>query len=218
MSCEGFQGLEVGVGVNKLGRESSNTDEGIAPEVLAQMVARAQAGDEDAFGELVKAFHGRVFGVIYRMVSNAEDARELAQQTWVKAWQRLGTFKGDAQFFTWVYRIAVNTALDQGRRATRRREVSLDEEPGREPQAAVEWQAPDEGRPDRQLEREEVRKAFEAALDGLAAEHRMALILREVEGLSYREIAQAMRCRVGTVMSRIFYARRYVQDRMKDVR
>ncbi len=181
-------------------------------------MSRAQAGDEDAFGELVKTFHGRVFGVIYRMVKDAEDARELAQQTWVKAWQRLGSYKGDAQFFTWVYRIAVNTVLDEGRRAARRKEVSLDEEPGREPQAAVEWQGPDDGRPDRQLEREEIRKAFEAALDGLSAEHRVALILREVEGLSYREIAQAMKCRTGTVMSRIFYARRYVQERMKGVR
>lgn len=204
--------------MNNSGTESSNADEGIAPETLARWVSRAQAGDEDAFGELVKTFHGRVFGVIYRMVKDAEDARELAQQTWVKAWQRLGSYKGDAQFFTWVYRIAVNTVLDEGRRAARRKEVSLDEEPGREPQAAVEWQGPDDGRPDRQLEREEIRKAFEAALDGLSAEHRVALILREVEGLSYREIAQAMKCRTGTVMSRIFYARRYVQERMKGVR
>ena len=204
--------------MNNSGRESSNADEGIASEALARWVSRAQAGDEDAFGELVKAVHGRVFGGIYRMVKDAEDARELAQQTWVKAWQRLGSYKGDAQFFTWVYRIAVNTVLDEGRRAARRKEVSLDEEPGREPQAAAEWQGPDDGRPDRQLEREEIRKAFEAALDGLSAEHRMALILREVEGLSYREIAQAMKCRTGTVMSRIFYARRYVQERMKGVR
>ncbi|HMP77216.1 MAG TPA: sigma-70 family RNA polymerase sigma factor [Kiritimatiellia bacterium] len=197
----------------------SNSDEdALSREAVAHLVARARGGDEDAFGELVKAFHGRVYGVIYRMVNNAEDARELAQQTWVKAWQRLDSYKGDAQFFTWLYRIATNSVLDQARRSARRREVSLDEEPAREPRPAVEWQPPDDGRPDRSMEREEIRRAFDAALARLSPEHRMALVLREVEGLSYREIAQAMKSRTGTVMSRIFYARRQVQEWMKGVR
>lgn len=197
---------------------SNVVEDPLSREAVSRLVARARGGDEEAFGELVRAFHGRVFGVIYRMVNDAEDARELEQQTWVKAWQRLGSYKGDAQFFTWLYRIAVNAALDQARRAARRKEVSLDESPEWEPKPAAEWQGPDDGRPDRGLEREEVRRAFDAALASLTPEHRMALILREVEGLSYREIAEAMKCRTGTVMSRIFYARRHVQERMKEVR
>lgn len=204
--------------MNNPAPEPSNENEGPSPELVAGLVARARRGDEDAFGELVKMFHGRVYGVIYRMVSNVEDARELAQQTWVKAWQRLDSYKGDAQFFTWLYRIAVNSVLDQGRRSARRKEVSLDEEPEREPRPAVEWQGPDDGRPDRGLERQEVQEAFERALDSLTPEHRMALILREVEGMSYREIGQVMKCRAGTVMSRIFYARRQIQEQMRDVR
>lgn len=211
-------GSEWRARVNNSAPEPSNEDEGLTREAVARLVARAQGGDEDAFGELVMAFHGRVFGVIYRMVHNAEDARELEQQTWVKAWQRLGSYKGDAQFFTWLYRIAVNSALDQSRRTARRKEVSLDESPALEPRPAAEWQAPDDGRPDRALEREEIRVAFQSALDRLSPEHRMALILREVEGLSYGEIAKIMKCRTGTVMSRIFYARRLMQEQMKDVR
>lgn len=195
----------------------SNSEEGLSREAVDRLVGLARGGDEEAFGELVKAFHGRVYGVIYRMVNNAEDARELAQQAWVKAWQRLGSYKGDAQFFTWMYRIAVNAVLDEARRAARRREVSLDEAPEREPRPAVEWQPPSDVRPDRGIERDEVWRAFEAALQKLSPEHRAALILREVEGLSYREIGQAMKCRTGTVMSRIFYARREMQRMLKDL-
>lgn len=205
--------------VNNPRPTASNSEEGpLSREAVSHLVARARGGDEDAFGELVRAFHGRVYGVIYRMVNHAEDARELEQQTWVKAWQRLDSYKGDAQFFTWLYRIAVNAVFDHSRRAARRKEVSLDESPELDPKPAAEWQVPDDGRPDRGLEREEVRRAFDAALASLTPEHRMALILREVEGLSYREIAQAMKCRTGTVMSRIFYARRQVQQMMQDVR
>jgi RNA polymerase sigma-70 factor (ECF subfamily) len=197
----------------------SNSNEDALPrEAVDALVARARAGDEEAFGELVKAFHERVYSVIYRIVNNAEEARELAQQTWVRAWQRLGSYKGDAHFFTWIYRIAVNAALDEARRAARRREVSIDETPDREPKAAATWQAPNDGRPDRELARDEVWRAFEKALAKLSPEHRAALILREVEGLSYREIAQAMKCRAGTVMSRIFYARRQMQEMLRDLR
>ncbi len=197
----------------------SNTEErSLSRAAVDALVARARGGDEEAFGELVKAFHGRVYGVIYRMVNNAEDARELAQQAWVKAWQRLGSYKGDAQFFTWMYRIAVNAVLDEARRSARRKEVSLDETPEREPRPAAAWQPPDVGRPDRGMEREEVWRAFEAALARLSPEHRAALILREVEGLSYREIGQAMKCRTGTVMSRIYYARRQMQEMLRGIR
>jgi RNA polymerase sigma-70 factor (ECF subfamily) len=203
---------------NDTSAPSKPNEDALPREAVDALVARARGGDEEAFGELVKAFHGRVYGVMYRMVNNAEEARELAQQAWVRAWQRLGSYKGDAQFFTWLYRIAVNAALDEARRAARRREVSIDETPDREPQPAATWQPPDDGRPDRELAREEVWRAFEEALARLSPAHRAALILREVEGLSYREIAQAMKCRTGTVMSRIYYARRHMQEMLRDLR
>ncbi len=198
--------------------KTPDTDEAERRRV-ADWVARARTGDEEAFGELVRTYHERVFGVIYRMIHHAEDARELAQQAWVKAWQRLDSYKQESQFFTWIYRIAVNTAMDHVRRQARRREVSLeDASPGAEPQPAVDWNPPGEGRPDEELAQAEVRRAFQDALGGLSPEHKAALILREVDGLSYREIADVLKCRIGTVMSRIYYARRMMQEKMRDVR
>ena len=196
--------------------QPSNTR--IPSQDVDRLVAAARAGDEDAFGELVRMFHERVYAVIYRMVSQADDARDLAQQAWVKAWQRLGTYKQESQFFTWIYRIAVNTAMDHLRKQGRRKEVSLDAFPVSDPKPSIDWTPPSEGRPDRRLEQEEIRKAFQSALASLGPEHRTALVLREVEGLSYQEIAGAMKCRMGTVMSRIFYARRLIQEHMKELR
>ncbi|MCS6770395.1 MAG: sigma-70 family RNA polymerase sigma factor [Kiritimatiellae bacterium] len=203
--------------MNNLESEASNLEESSPEAGVEDLVRRSKAGDDRAFGELVQIFHSRVYGVIYRMVNDAELARELAQQAWVRAWQRLHTYKGESRFFTWLYRVAVNTVLDEVRRSTRRREVSLDELPEREPSPAAEWQAPDAGRPDASVSRDEIWKAFEAALQRLTPEHRAALILREVEGLSYREIAEVMKCRTGTVMSRLFYARREMQRLLKDL-
>lgn len=188
------------------------------PEQVARWVAAARRGDQDAFGELVRSHHERVYAVIYRMVQQAEDARELAQLTWVKAWQRLDTYKQESQFFTWLYRIAINTAMDEIRRRTRRKEVSLDASPVENPRPSPDWHPAEGARPDQALEQEEVRRVFHEALGTLKPEHKAALILREVQGLSYREIAEVTKCRIGTVMSRIFYARRTIQERMKELR
>lgn len=189
-------------------------DEASVPE----WVGKAQAGDEEAFGQLVHFYHTRIYGVVYRMVRQADDAREVAQTTWVKAWQRLGTYKQEAKFFTWLYRIAVNTAMDHVRRQIRQREVPLESEDGREAVPAPEWAGNTAARPDESAEQDEVRQAFNGALSGLSPEHRAALVMREVEGRTYREIAEVQGCRVGTVMSRLFYARRAIQDKMRGVR
>ena len=189
----------------------------VAPD-LQPLIRRAVAGDEEAFGEVVKAHYQSVYAVIYRMVHNVEDARELTQQAWVKAWQRLSSYHFDAKFTTWIYRIAVNTALDFIRKRARQKEtVYLDEitdadEAHREALQTVD-PAPETG-----MDRDAFREAFHAALEELTPEHRQALMLREVEGLSYKEIAGVMDCRIGTVMSRIFYARRLIQKKLGDWR
>lgn len=185
---------------------------------VADWVVRAQAGDQAAFGELVRHFHSRVFGVVVRMVRQNEDAREVAQTTWVKAWQRLDSYKREAKFFTWMYRIAVNTAMDHLRKVSRQREVPLEDEEGREARPAPEWSGSLVARPDQAAEQDDVRRAFREALDGLSPEHRAALVMREVEGRTYREIAELQGCRTGTVMSRLFYARRAIQDKLRSVR
>lgn len=183
---------------------------------LQPLVSRAQAGDEEAFGVVVKAHYAKVYGVIYRMVQNAEDAKELTQIAWVKAWQRLGSFEGNAKFTTWMYRLAVNTATDFLRQRARQKEtVYLDEvTDGAEAHRDALQSA--SSAPEDEMHRDEIREAFAKALEELTPEHRQALMLREVEGLSYKEIAEVMQCRMGTVMSRIFYARRQIQTRLKE--
>jgi len=203
--------------VNSPAPDTSNSekDDGIDVERVRRWVKLARDGDEEAFGELVKTYHQHVYNVVYGLVDNAEDAKELAQQSWVKAWRKLASFKQDSGFFTWVYRIASNTAFDFLRRRGRRREEELRD--GVEPVSDARYErAPSEmTRPDRELEHAETRTFFDAALRELSPEHRLALTLREVDGLSYDEIAKVMNCRKGTVMSRIFYARQKIQEKMR---
>ena len=206
--------------MNKSDDASSNPgpEEAAEAALVSGWVVRAQAGDEQAFGELVRHYHTRVYAVVARLVNQAEDAREVAQNSWIKAWQRLESYKGDAKFFTWIYRIAVNTAMDHLRKVSRQREVPLEDEEGREARPAPEWNGTLVARPDQAAEQDEVRRVFLEALEDLSAEHRAALVLREVEGRTYREIAELQGCRTGTVMSRLFYARRAIQEKLRSVR
>lgn len=203
--------------MNKIPPASSNpaVNEGADAEQVRRWVEAARGGDENAFGELVKMYHQRLYGMVYGMIRQPEDARDLEQQIWIKAWNNLRLFRAEAGFFTWLYRIATNTTLDFLRQRARRREESLtltgdDQRESERPLPAGEhWQ------PDRQAEQAEVRRLFDEALALLSPEHRLALMLREVEGLSYQEIGAAMKCRPGTVMSRIYYARKAIQEKMR---
>jgi RNA polymerase sigma-70 factor, ECF subfamily len=181
----------------------------------AGWLARARKGDPDAFGEFFNVYHARLHAVVSRIVINADDARDIAQRSWVKAWQKLDSFKGDSSFYTWLCRIATFTALDHLRSRKRRGEVEYLDELGDASEGRnVSARAGD--RPDRAMQKTEIRERFEAALVHLSDKHRTALILREVEGLSYADIARAMECRIGTVMSRIFNARKIIQQHLKD--
>ncbi len=184
---------------------------------IRRLVQKARGGDEDAFGELVKTYHQRVYSLAYGLSGRADDAHEIAQQTWIKAWQKLSSFKEDAGFFTWVYRVASNTGLDYLRRRARRREEELPAGGEWPVDARVERAASQAPRPDREAERAELMKVFEETLAELSPEHRLAITLREVDGLSYEQIADVMKCRKGTVMSRIFYARRRMQERLREL-
>jgi RNA polymerase sigma-70 factor (ECF subfamily) len=182
-------------------------------------VARAAAGDEEAFGQVVQAYYSRVYAAVYQVVRHADDARDLTQAAWVKAWRQLGSYRGDARFYTWIYRIAVNTALDFLRRRKRRPEVSYDaprpgaDEPSTDLDRRDELADPDT--PADVAQRREVNEAFARALETLSPEHRAVVVLREVEGMSYDEIAVVLKIRKGTVMSRLFYARRALQQALE---
>ncbi len=188
------------------------------PIDVARLVHAAQGGDEQAFGELMQAYHARIYAVLIGMVRNADDARDVSQQVWIKVWNKLDTFKGDANFYTWLYRVATFAGLDFIRRRDRRRETEISDalEPDRNADDIVPTSLT--SRPDHAALSAEVQDVFEQALQTLSPEHRTTLILREVEGLSYDEIATVMKCRRGTVMSRIFYARKRIQQALEDLR
>jgi RNA polymerase sigma-70 factor (ECF subfamily) len=173
----------------------------------ADLVQLAQEGDLGAFEELVARYRDKIFARAYSMVRNEDEALDLSQDAWVKGWQRLAQFQGDSSFVTWMTRIVINLCLDQLRRQKRQRLESieaLEEDPGgRDHQLPVVAANPTAG-----LERAELRERIDRALGQLSPEHRTVLVLHEFEELEYKEIAKRMQCSIGTIMSRLFYARR----------
>lgn len=171
------------------------------------LVRGAQNGDMLAFEELVARHRDRLYARAFSMMRNEDEAIDLSQEAWVKGWQRLKQFQGEASFLTWMTRIVINLCLDQLRRQKRLRTDSieqLDEESG-----GVERQMPTVTvNPTAGLERAELRARIDKALQQLSYAHRTVLILHEFEGLEYKEVAKRMGCSIGTVMSRLFYARR----------
>lgn len=171
------------------------------------LVKLAQKGEMPSFEELVARHRDKIYARAFSMMRNEDDAVDLSQEAWVKAWQRLVQFQGDSSFVTWMTRIVINLCLDQLRKHKRQRAESIeamDEESGGvERQMPVVTVNPTEG-----LERGELRQRIDKALGQLSHEHRTVLILHEFEDLEYKEIAKRMECSIGTVMSRLFYARR----------
>jgi RNA polymerase sigma-70 factor (ECF subfamily) len=171
------------------------------------LVKAAQKGDMAAFEELVARHRDKIYARAFSMLRNEDDAIDLSQEAWVKGWQRLHQFQGDASFATWMTRIVINLCLDQLRKNKRIKSESIDEmneeTGGVERQMPVITPNPTEG-----LERGELRQRIDKALGQLSYEHRTVLILHEFEELEYKLIAKKMGCSIGTVMSRLFYARR----------
>lgn len=174
------------------------------PNGEAVLLARSRAGDKDAFGALAQRYCSFAVGVAYRMTGSSQLAEDLAQEAFIKAWRKLPQFRGDCSFRVWLGRIVTNTTLDYLRRQNP--EQPLDE--------AVLPAPPAEDAPLRHLEREEMRQLVRQAVLSLPAQCRVALILREYEGLSYREIAETLDIPMGTVMSRLHYARQLLRDKL----
>jgi RNA polymerase sigma-70 factor (ECF subfamily) len=171
------------------------------------LVKAAQKGDMASFEELVARHRDKIYARAFSMLRNEDDAIDLSQEAWVKGWQRLHQFQGDSSFATWMTRIVINLCLDQLRKNKRVKNESIDEmneeTGGVERQMPVITPNPTEG-----LERSELRQRIDKALGQLSYEHRTVLILHEFEELEYKLIAKKMGCSIGTVMSRLFYARR----------
>jgi RNA polymerase sigma-70 factor (ECF subfamily) len=175
-----------------------------ADEVL---VEEARRGDMVAFEELVARHRDKIYARAFSMMRNEDEAIDLSQEAWVKGWQRLQQFQGEASFVTWMTRIVINLCLDALRKQKRLRTESIEqldsESGGVERQMPTITVNPTEG-----LERQELRRRIDQAMGQLTYAHRTVLILHEFEGLEYKEVAKRMGCSIGTIMSRLFYARR----------
>lgn len=172
-----------------------------------ELVARAQRGDQEAFARLVEADQNKIYTLALRLTGHPEDAADLAQEAFLRAWRSLPSFQGDSSFSTWLYRLASNLCIDFLRREKRRKSaaaVSLDDEEENAPPLEV----PDHRfTPESELERRELRAAVARGLSQLSDDHRQVLVLRELDGLSYAEIAARLELEEGTVKSRIARAR-----------
>lgn len=175
----------------------------------AALVEAARGGDRDAFGDLVSRYQDRLFNTMVRIAGDRDDAADAVQDAFVQAYVKLDAFRGESQFFTWLYRIAMNVALTRRRR--RRPAQSLDAAK----EAAGDEPIDDAQSPDDRLQADERAEQVHSALAELGDQHRKILVLREMEGCSYEAIAEILELPVGTVRSRLFRARLQLRDRLK---
>lgn len=191
----------------------------VADEVaeVRKLVREAQAGDLSAYDELVRRHQERIYGLCYHMTSNHEDAHDLAQDAFVKAWQALKSFKGDASFYTWVYRIAVNTCLNH-LKTRRNRSVhlslnDLDVNPENDPGLVA---LVSDRTPRRDAGLAELQRRLNESMQKLSEEHRTVVTLHDIQGVPHDEIARILGVNPGTVRSRLFYARQQLQAWLSD--
>lgn len=180
----------------------------------AILVRKVQQGDNAAFDVLVRKYQHKILKLVMRYVRDPSEAQDITQEAFLKAYRALPKFRGDSAFYTWIYRIAINTAKNFLVAAKRR---PLDYNLDLQDPAQYEMQArlKDIDSPERMMLTEEIRTTVNRAIDKLPEDLRTAIILREMEGMSYEEIAQAMECPVGTVRSRIFRAREAIDKRLR---
>lgn len=179
-----------------------------------ELVRRVQAGDQAAFNLLVLKYQHRVLKLVGRFVNDPAEAEDVAQEAFLKAYRALASFRGDSAFYTWLYRIAINTAKN-ALVSQRRRPVDFDLDLQDPEQYERQARLKDADTPEGVLLTDEIRRVVEQAMEQLPEDLRTAIVLRELEGLSYEEIAEAMDCPVGTVRSRIFRAREAIDRKLK---
>jgi RNA polymerase sigma-70 factor (ECF subfamily) len=183
------------------------------------LVKQCQAGNSEAFDQLVSRYRTRVFGMIYNMVHNEQDAWDLAQDSFIKAWKSIARFRGQSSFYTWIYRIVMNVTIDW----VRKKQVKGT---GAEFDDAIQLKEIDPASktvpkadvlPHQRMEQKEIRARIDEAIKQLSPEHRAVILMKEMEDMQYHEIAEALGCSIGTVMSRLFYARKKLQNLLRDV-
>jgi RNA polymerase sigma-70 factor (ECF subfamily) len=208
--------------VNPLGEPASKpkTDSDSDATSDSALVSRVQEGDEAAFRELFDRYHRRAFAVAFGVVKNKQDALDIVQDGFIKVHRHIGNFQGSSSFYTWLYRIVMNLSIDHVRRNKKGRDLDYDDRVGRE----ADEVAGDgtllprilDGNPSKTVLRKELTEAIQKALDELPDYHRAVILLREVEGLSYEEMASVLKVPKGTIMSRLFHARRKMQHSLSE--
>jgi RNA polymerase sigma factor (sigma-70 family) len=188
------------------------------PEPVQEMelVTRARRGELTAYDELVRRYQERIYATIYHMTSNHEDANDLAQEAFIKAFHALKSFKGGSSFYTWVYRIAVNKTINFLKQRKNKAQMSLDDldfnvEHDPDLVALISDKTPR-----REIHLAELQEKLNTAMQKLSEPHRLVVTLHDVQGLSHEEIAKIMGCNIGTVRSRLFYARQQLQAYLSD--
>ncbi|MDD5578596.1 MAG: RNA polymerase sigma factor RpoE [Methylobacter sp.] len=178
-----------------------------------ELVLRVQQGDKSAYDLLVIKYQHKIIQLVNRYVKDPSEAQDVAQEAFIKAYRALGNFRGDSAFYTWLYRIAINTAKNYLVSRTRRSsDYQVDIQDAEQIENAPQLQGMES--PERLLLNQEIVETIKTAIDKLPEEMRIAIMLREFEGMSYEEIAQAMDCPVGTVRSRIFRAREAIDNKL----
>jgi RNA polymerase sigma-70 factor (ECF subfamily) len=175
------------------------------------LVGLAQEGNIEAFETLVERYHSRIYSLTYQMTSNREDAEDLTQEIFIKALQALPKFKGKSSFYTWLYRIGINKTINYRKKRNRRRPLSLDSLEEEKGEGIALREGDKQCSPDRDMRLQELKVKLNEAIDTLSEKHRTVVIMHDIEGVKHEEIAKIVGVSVGTVRSRLFYARQQLQ-------
>lgn len=201
------------------GNKSAEAEETLQAQEGAdddELVLKAQQGDVRAFDELVERYHGRIYGLTYNMTSNREDAEDLTQEVFVKAFEALPRFRGKSSFYTWLYRIAVNKTINYRKKRNRKRTLSLDQFDHDIKTDEIYHELSTKGSPLRNISLSELQEKLNEALQNLSEKHRTVVIMHDMQGIPHDEIAKVVGASVGTVRSRLFYARRQMQAELAE--
>lgn len=205
-------GHDQGAAVNTSARPTSIPEEAGVWLDDETLISKCRAGDQGAFRELVERYQRKVYGIAFGMLHNADDAMDITQEVFIRVFGCLDHFKGSSSFYTWLYRIGVNLCIDHLRKQAKSQTVDYDDALDHDCEGAEDllpgtWAM----NPGKAMDRKELSQMIQSALETLSPTHRAVLLMREVDGLSYSDMAEVMQCNKGTIMSRLFHARRRMQ-------
>lgn len=190
--------------------------EPLVEESEQALLNRSRQQDTNAYAELIRLYHGKIYGMIYNMTANREDAEDLAQDVFIKAYDSLPRFKGESSFYTWIYRIAINRTLNFLKKRSRKAAISLDDVDLAIERDPAYVALSSKSNPAKDFTLTELREKLNIALLVLSDKHRAVIVMHDIQGMPHEEIAEVLGCSSGTVRSRIFYARQCLQRELGD--